>query len=315
MNLKFLHLATLTLWLISGCNNQDLENHPGNYFSKQKENLKKGKGTVLLDESYMPLFNTLLYTFQSTRPEADISLQYLPELKNVQLFLEDNELKILTIAGSKELSKKEYESITTTNKRIDTKIIGYDALILIANPSNRVEYIRQSQIRQWLTTNDVNWPNSKNPISIVIDHQFSTNYHTIKTKITDKAFGNRVFQQAGTDSVIAYVNRNPNSIGIIGYNWLSDRKDPATIKRLKQVKILSVFNEQTGNPIFPSQESIRNHLYPYIRPIRIINRGIRNGINTGFVNFILSEVGQLILDKSGLVPEIDPFRQVELKTE
>ena len=315
MNLKFLHLATLTLWLISGCNNQDLENHPGNYFSKQKENLKKGKGTVLLDESYMPLFNTLLYTFQSTRPEADISLQYLPELKNVQLFLEDNELKILTIAGSKELSKKEYESITTTNKRIDTKIIGYDALILIANPSNRVEYIRQSQIRQWLTTNDVNWPNSKNPISIVIDHQFSTNYHTIKTQITDKAFGNRVFQQAGTDSVIAYVNRNPNSIGIIGYNWLSDRKDPATIKRLKQVKILSVFNEQTGNPIFPSQESIRNHLYPYIRPIRIINRGIRNGINTGFVNFILSEVGQLILDKSGLVPEIDPFRQVELKTE
>jgi phosphate transport system substrate-binding protein len=315
MNLKFLHLATLTLWLISGCNNQDLENHPGNYFSKQKENLKKGKGTVLLDESYMPLFNTLLYTFQSTRPEADISLQYLPELKNVQLFLEDNELKVLTIAGSKELSKKEYESITTTNKRIDTKIIGYDALILIANPSNRVEYIRQSQIRQWLTTNDVNWPNSKNPISIVIDHQFSTNYHTIKTKITDKAFGNRVFQQAGTDSVIAYVNRNPNSIGIIGYNWLSDRKDPATIKRLKQVKILSVFNEQTGSPIFPSQESIRNHLYPYIRPIRIINRGIRNGINTGFVNFILSEVGQLILDKSGLVPEIDPFRQVELKTE
>ncbi|NBN97806.1 MAG: hypothetical protein EBV19_00970 [Flavobacteriia bacterium] len=263
----------------------------------------------------MPLFNTLLYTFQSTRPDADISLQYLPELKNVQLFLEDNELKVLTIAGSKELSKKEYESITTTNKRIDTKIIGYDALILIANPSNRVEYIRQSQIRQWLTTNDVNWPNSKNPISIVIDHQFSTNYHTIKTQITDKAFGNRVFQQAGTDSVIAYVNRNPNSIGIIGYNWLSDRKDPATIKRLKQVKILSVFNEQTGNPIFPSQESIRNHLYPYIRPIRIINRGIRNGINTGFVNFILSEVGQLILDKSGLVPEIDPFRQVELKTE
>ena len=315
MNLKFLPLATLTLWLFSGCNNQDLENHPGNYFSKQKENLKKGKGTVLLDESYMPLFNTLLYTFQSTRPDADISLQYLPELKNVQLFLEDNELKVLTIAGSKELSKKEYESITTTNKRIDTKIIGYDALILIANPSNRVEYIRQSQIRQWLTTNDVNWPNSKNPISIVIDHQFSTNYHTIKTQITDKAFGNRVFQQAGTDSVIAYVNRNPNSIGIIGYNWLSDRKDPATIKRLKQVKILSVFNEQTGNPIFPSQESIRNHQYPYIRPIRIINRGIRNGINTGFVNFILSEVGQLILDKSGLVPEIDPFRQVELKTE
>jgi phosphate transport system substrate-binding protein len=315
MNLKFLPLATLTLWLITGCNNQDLENHPGNYFSKQKENLKKGKGTVLLDESYMPLFNTLLYTFQSTRPEADISLQYLPELKNIQLFLDDNALKILTIAGTKELSKKEYESITTTNKRIDTKIIGYDALILIANPSNRVEYIHQSQIMQWLTTNDVNWPNSKNPISIVIDHQFSTNYHTIKTQITDKAFGNRVFQQAGTDSVIAYVNRNPNSIGIIGFNWLSDRKDPATIKRLKQVKILSIFNEQTGKPIFPSQESIRNNLYPYIRPIRIINRGIRNGINTGFVNFILSEVGQLILDKSGLVPEIDPFRQVELKTE
>lgn len=315
MNLKFLPLATLTLWLITGCNNQDLENHPGNYFSKQKENLKKGKGTVLLDESYMPLFNTLLYTFQSTRPEADISLQYLPELKNIQLFLDDNELKILTIAGTKELSKKEYESITTTNKRIDTKIIGYDALILIANPSNRVEYIHQSQIMQWLTTNDVNWPNSKNPISIVIDHQFSTNYHTIKTQITDKAFGNRVFQQVGTDSVIAYVNRNPNSIGIIGFNWLSDRKDPATIKRLKQVKILSIFNEQTGKPIFPSQESIRNKLYPYIRPIRIINRGIRNGINTGFVNFILSEVGQLILDKSGLVPEIDPFRQVELKTE
>lgn len=315
MNLKFLPFATLTLWLIAGCNNQDLKNHPGNYFSKQKENLKKGNGTILLDESYMPLFKTLLYTFQSTRPDADISLQYLPELKNVQLFLEDNELKILTIAGSKELSKKEYETITTTNKRIDTKIIGYDALILIANPTNRVESLHESQIMQWLTTNDVNWPNSKNPISIVIDHQFSTNYHTIKTQITDKAFGNRVFQQAGTDSVIAYVNRNPNSIGIIGYNWLSDRKDPATIKRLKQVKILSVFNEQIGKPVFPSQESIRNHQYPYIRPIRIINRGIRNGINTGFVNFILSEVGQLILDKSGLVPEIDPFRQVELKTE
>jgi phosphate transport system substrate-binding protein len=55
--------------------------------------------------------------------------------------------------------------------------------------------------------------------------------------------------------------------------------------------------------------------YPLIRDIWMINKGRKSGLNTGFVLFMTSEIGQTIIQKSGLVPANSPVRLIQFKAE
>jgi hypothetical protein len=47
----------------------------------------------------------------------------------------------------------------------------------------------------------------------------------------------------------------------------------------------------------------------------MINKGNRSGLNTGFVLFMIGEKGQLIIQKSELVPAKAPVRLIQLTTQ
>ena len=55
--------------------------------------------------------------------------------------------------------------------------------------------------------------------------------------------------------------------------------------------------------------------YPLSREIWLINKAKKSGLNTGFVLFMKGDKGQLIVQKSALVPASAPVRLIQLITE
>jgi hypothetical protein len=44
----------------------------------------------------------------------------------------------------------------------------------------------------------------------------------------------------------------------------------------------------------------------------MINKGSRSSLNTGFVNFMVGEKGQILVHKSELVPANNPIRLIQM---
>ena len=63
----------------------------------------------------------------------------------------------------------------------------------------------------------------------------------------------------------------------------------------------------------PDQNSLINGLYPFLRNIYIINCEGKNGLGTGFANWLNSPRGQLIVLKSGLGPHKMISRDFNIK--
>jgi phosphate transport system substrate-binding protein len=113
------------------------------------------------------------------------------------------------------------------------------------------------------------------------------------------------------EEVIDYVKTHPNAIGIIGLNWISDQEDPTSMAFMDGLKVASVYTNNPADACKPYAGFIYTKEYPLIRDIWVINKGRRSGLHTGFVLFMKKDdKGQLIIQKSGLVPALTPVRLV-----
>ena len=105
--------------------------------------------------------------------------------------------------------------------------------------------------------------------------------------------------------MIEYVEHTPNAIGIIGSNWLNDKRDSTNLTFNKNIKIMSVSKVPKATPANswkPYQYYIYNGNYPLIRTIYALLNDPINALPWGFANFIASPKGQMIILKSGLLP-------------
>jgi phosphate transport system substrate-binding protein len=104
-------------------------------------------------------------------------------------------------------------------------------------------------------------------------------------------------------------------MGIIGVNWISDQEDFEVMNFLDSIKPMYV-GKHAGDEVFqPYAGTIYTQEYPLYREMWMINKGNRSGLNTGFVLFMIGEKGQLIVQKSELVPAKAPVRLIQMTTE
>ena len=105
--------------------------------------------------------------------------------------------------------------------------------------------------------------------------------------------------------MVDFVEKNPGAIGIIGSNWLNDRRDSTNLTFNKNIRVMSVSkltNATPENSWKPFQYYLYNGNYPLVRTIYALINDPINGLPWGFAQFIASPKGQLIILKSGLLP-------------
>ena len=107
-------------------------------------------------------------------------------------------------------------------------------------------------------------------------------------------------------AVIDYVENHKNALGIIGSNWLNDKRDTTNVTFKKNITVMGISKMDSAksyNSYQPYQYYLYNGNYPLIRTIyALLNDPRPNGMPTAFAHFCQLPRGQKIILRAGLLP-------------
>jgi len=290
-----------------------------NQNGEQDDTPTSGTINISVDETFQPIIDTEINTFQSTYKFAKINVSYKSEGNAFQDLIDDSSRLIIVTRDLTSLEKKHFEDIKLFPHV--TKI-AYDAVAFVTNNSNPDSQFTDEQVKKIVTGEISNWkqlnPKSGNaPIQIVFDNNNSGTLRFLKEYAGSRNLSKNSSASNSSEVVIDYVSKNRNALGVLGVSWVSDRRDSTLMSFVNKVRIVEISppdsSEGRGEYYKPYQAYIATKYYPLWRTVYIISREARAGLGTGFASFIASDKGQRIILKSGLVPASQPVRLVELR--
>ena len=283
------------------------------------EHISAGKLKIGVDQSYQPLLDTEIYTYTSLNDKAFITPTYLPEGDIFDLLMKDS---IQAAVVGRALTEEEMAYFKSRDRMPESIVFAKDGVALILNPENKDTTLTISQVKEIFQGVITNWNgitpgNAMGEISIVFDHTKSNNARTIKEKLLDgKPFPSNVFAVQTNEEVIDYVSTHKNAMGVISLNWISDNEDKTAQKFMEKIKVAGIIDPSNAKrPELarrPFQAYIFDGSYALTREVYYIRTGLRGSIGTGFVNHLLSQNGQLIIDRIGMAPVTPPERVIKI---
>jgi phosphate transport system substrate-binding protein len=279
-----------------------------------------GNIKISVDESFQPLIDTQVYTFTTLYEKAHIKAEYKPEFDVINDFMNDSAKVMVT---SRKLSDNQLQSLRDNLIIGRTITFAFDALALITNKENNdtlvtynnVKDIIKGQVKNW---KEIDAKSKLGKISVIFDSNKSGNIRYFKElfEIND-SLGSNFYAVNNNAEVIDFVSRNPDAMGIISVNWISDKDDPVSRSFTKKVNVLAISQQfiNDGSYYRPAPGSIADRSYPFVREVYLISRETYKGLGSGFIQWVTSQQGQTIVLKSGLVPATIPVRLVQVRKE
>lgn len=306
--IKTSFLLLITTSLLAGCASSS---------EKEPDTPTRGKITFSIDENVQSLSEELIDVFESSYPDAFLIASYKSEKGVVNdLYSDSSRLAIMT----RRLNAEEQKYFEVDLKfGIEQIKIASDAIVFVVNKENPDSSFTKATLKKMLTGQDSAWvqisPDSKlGRIDVVFDNGASSNLRYLTDSLLEgQKPGNNVFAIANADSVIAYVNRTPGAVGVVGLNAIGDHNSEDARNRKSKVSVCAAGLDSVS-AWKPSQSAIVTRQYPFVREIWIIKIGKRSGLGTGFASFTLSERGQLIVQRAGLAPAAPAERKIQLTT-
>lgn len=286
----------ITFIAYSGCNKSDSPDDAPTY----------GKITISVDETFKPLIESEVDTFEKIYTYADVNVNFKPQADAFNDLINGN-IRLIIVARN--LNKDELEVFN--NWEIVPKItkIAYDAVALIGSKDLVDTTLTLADINSLLTGKTL--PSFKKT-RIIFDNSKSSTIHFLKEKTGVTELSENCYALNSNNAVIDYISKEKNCIGVIGVNWISDKDDTTHLGFLKSFKILEIESSTSREYYKPYQAYIAQNFYPLWREVYIISKEAYTGLGTGLTAFIASERGQRIVLKFGLVPATMPIRLVEL---
>lgn len=300
--MKKISLALVLLVLLFGaCRRKDKK-------AAVKETRTSGTTTLLVDASFARILDDQIEVFKSDYPDAKVTTipgnenQILPDFLNG---------KVQMIILSRMLTPNEENYYKQRQIPIYTDRFAIDGIALITNKANIDSTITVNEVF------DIMKGTSKSGKKLVFDNAYSSTirYFIDSAKVKELP-KEGVYTLQSNNDVIKYIAEHKEYIGVVGVNWLlEDNKD--ILAYLPQVKMMGVKNlpGKKGDDAFykPTQENLISAKYPFLRNVYIMNAEYRDGLGTGFANWLTSQRGQLIVLKSGLGPHKLTPRELNIK--
>ncbi|MFN0031962.1 MAG: PstS family phosphate ABC transporter substrate-binding protein [Flavobacteriales bacterium] len=280
--------------------------------------ITSGKLMVGVDHSFEPLMQTEIYTYTSLNEEAKIEARYKPESDVLNDLMNDS---IQGAVICRALNADELAYFKSRNRYPESIPFAWDAVALVVNPANKDTNITLYDLKSIFTGKYNEWSqlteaSHKGNITVVFDNNKSSNARFIKEQfLGDAAFPANCFAVQTNEEVINYVGENKGAIGVIGLNWISDNVDKTAQKFLEKVSVMGITNPaaaDTSKAFKPYQSYVWDKSYPLTRQVYFIQAGAGRSLGTGFANYLLTEKGQLIIDRIGMVPVTPTTRIIEI---
>ncbi len=282
------------------------------------ETATRGNIKIEADESFQPLVETEVYTFTHLYSGAKIKPVYKPEYDVINDFMHDS---VKVIVTSKKLSDYQIQYLRDTQIIARTSTYAYDALALITNHANKDTLLKYNTVKDIFlgkvkTWKEVNEKSKLGDIRVIFDNTKSGNIRYFKELFDIKDSLNKNFYAVNNNAeVVDFVSKNPDALGIISVNWISDRNDSLSMSFVKKVNTVAISQQYVndGSYYYPQQGFIYDKSYPFVREVYLISRETFVGLGSGFINWCCGEQGQRIVLKSGLVPATMPIRLVQIR--
>lgn len=284
------------------------------------ESPTRGNIKIIADESFKPLIDAEVSTFVQLYGNAKIKVAYKPEVDVINDFMNDS---VKVIVTSRKLTEDQIQYLRDTLVIARTITFAYDALALVTNKENRDTVLKYKAVKDIFMGEATEWkdidPKSRlGEIKVVFDNTKSGNIRYFKELFEIKTGLPYNFYALNTNAeVVDFVSRNPEAIGIISVNWISDKDDALSRSFIKKVNVVGVSQQLSNEASYyrPQQGFIYDKSYPFTREIYLISRETFKGLGSGFIQWATGEQGQRIVLKSGLVPATMPIRIVQIKNE
>jgi len=299
----FYNLVGLTLFIgcLSACADKPKNGRTDTYSS--------GAITFASDESFSPIIDEEIEVFESIYPKAKLTPIYTNEVDGVNMLLSDSLQLVIT---SRKFTQKEIDNLKARTYNPKMIPLAFDGVALIVNNSNvdtcmsvkDVKRILSGQAKEW---SDVVPGSKRGEIVVCFDNKQSSTVHfCVDSLLGGKPINSPNIMAAKTSKeVLDYVENTPNAIGIIGSNWLNDKRDTTNVTFNKNIRVmaLSRLDKATvANSFKPYQYYLYTGDYPLVRIVYALLNDPLNGLPWGFAHFIESYKGQLIIKKSGMLP-------------
>lgn len=293
---------TLILGLFASCKDKPKNGRTDTYSS----------GTIkfVSDESFSPIIDEQREIFEFVYPKAKLVPIYTNELDGVNMLMKEQVYLAIT---SRNFTDKEVANLEARRFQPIAIPLAFDGLALIVNNSNPDTIISVNDIKQILSGKVSKWkalyPNSKlDSIEVAFDNkQSSTVHYCVDSLLGGKPINSpNIYAVDKSAEVIDFVEKHPNAIGIIGSNWLNDKRDTTNVTFKRNIRVMGVsrIHPATVESSWkPYQYYLWNGNYPLVRTIYALLNDPRHGLPWGFANFMSADSrGQRIFFKAGLLP-------------
>ncbi len=293
---------TLILGLFASCKDKPKNGRTDTYSS----------GTIkfVSDESFSPIIDEQREIFEFVYPKAKLVPIYTNELDGVNMLMKEQVYLAIT---SRNFTDKEVANLEARRFQPIAIPLAFDGLALIVNNSNPDTIISVNDIKQILSGKVAKWkalyPTSKlDSIEVAFDNkQSSTVHYCVDSLLGGKPINSpNIYAVDKSAEVIDFVEKHPNAIGIIGSNWLNDKRDTTNVTFKRNIRVMGVsrIHPATVESSWkPYQYYLWNGNYPLVRTIYALLNDPRHGLPWGFANFMSADSrGQRIFFKAGLLP-------------
>lgn len=276
-------IIILALGALAGCGGKAGDAGTGN----------EASGTVVTagSTSVQPLSEELAAAFMDANPGISVEVQGGGSGQGIKAIQE----KIADF-GALSRNVKEEEKAAV----IEEIVIAKDGVAVIVNPESKVANLTLEQIKKIFTGEITNWSEvgGENAAIVVVSREEGSGTRGAFTEITKVLEKNEAGEeidnttknalvQGSTGAVMQTVATTPNTIGYVSLGSLGDT-----------VKTVDV------EGVSPNEDTVLSGEYKISRPFLYVTGSELTEAAQLFIDFILSEEGQAIVEESGFIPVV-----------
>ncbi len=268
---------------------------------KESSNVFKGSDTEL------EMIRTVQNEFSSKYPDAaKFAVEGGGSKTGIEALIQND---VLVANSSRKMMRDEYNRAVSNGVSPVEVIVAADAVAIITNKRMSIDSLSLHQLRQIYNGTYTNWKEVGGPDKEI--HLYGRDARSgtrdyIKRNVLNGKYSENIKELETTEDIIEAVKNDPNGIGYVGIGSLTDTDG----KPVGDVWATYMYIE--GNRAYSPHEkyAIKAGVYPLSRPLFQYFNGCPTGDLKKFVDFILSNEGQKLVEKHGYFALNDFHRQI-----
>ncbi|MBI9030703.1 PstS family phosphate ABC transporter substrate-binding protein [bacterium] len=269
-------VAILAIAMFVGCNNQNQE---------QTGSTLEGKITMSGSTTVLPIAQACAEEFMNQNPKVNISVRG----GGSSIGIKDIMAGTVEIGNaSRDAKGKEINKAKESGIDLYQNVVANDGIAIIVNPKNTITNLTLEQIQAIYTGKYTNWNELGGPDMniVLISRDTSSGTYEVFYEIAMKKQNivQNCIMVASNNAAVTSVKDTPGAISYAGLGYLSSSVKPVQV-----------------NGVDPTMANVLSGKYAVARKLNMYTNGAPQGITKTFIDFILSDEGQKIVEKQGFI--------------